>query len=152
MKTFLYFTLVLGMNAFADTASFDWPERGTTVTCGGVVDGQDLKMWVVTKDGLLSGQSVDERFLVYIDLSKTSRVHWVMMNSLSDDDYAKREAILTKLSPEDADQLRKISSTQQTEFYMGMTDGYATWRTNSKAGGVSLSCQEVQIPGATVTE
>jgi hypothetical protein len=106
----------------------------------------------VTKGELLAAESADGRVLIYIDLHKSARVHWAMMQALSDDDYAKREAILAKLSPDDANQLRKISSTKTSEFYSGMTDGYVTWRTSSKAGNVSLSCQEIQIPGAVVTE
>lgn len=139
----------------SSSASANWPTRGTRVTCGcgGMVDLQPLNMRVVIPDEVLSAESGDGRALIYIDLHKPAQVRWLIADGMSDQEYERREMILAKLSPEEADQIRKLSSNRQTDLYTGMTEGFVTLRVQSPSGkSLDLSCQETTVPGGVVTE
>jgi hypothetical protein len=145
-KTLTAFLLLTwGILSFAEPASIVWPTRNTKVVCGGDVDGRPLQMRVVIANELLAGESENGRILIYIDLHKPAQVRWVFSDTLTDDQYAKREAALAKLSTDEANLLRALTGTRETDLYMGMTDGFVTLRTTSKGQSMSVSCQEIAI-------
>jgi hypothetical protein len=146
-------SLISTVPVVSSSASANWPTRGTLVTCGGMVDRQPLNMRVVVADEVLAADSGDGRALIYIDLHKPAQVRWLIADGMSDQEYEKREMILAKLSADDADQIRKLSASRQTDLYTGMTDGFITLRVQSPSGkSLDLSCQETRAPGGAVTE
>lgn len=143
MKTLLAFALtVLPFTARAENPSIAWPSRQSTVVCGGTVDGEDLKIRVVLENELLAAESQNERALIYLDFHKAGQVHVAISSGMTDADYERREAILEKLSPEDAALMRSLSATQISDFYIGFAEGYFHLVTTMGTRAISLSCQE----------
>ena len=128
--------------ANANSISFEWPSRHSTVICGGSTESGDLKMRVSTGDGVLVGEATDGRVLIYIDLRKPGRVHLAFSEALSDDESAKRDKIVAKLSKEDQELLANLLSSRASEVFMGMTDGYVHYRSDNGSHSFTVSCQE----------
>jgi hypothetical protein len=132
--------------AFAAPASIDWPARSSKVVCGGSADGTELAVRVSVPNEVLAAETADGRVLVYIDLHKPGQVRWVMNEGMSDADYDQRQALIAKLSPEEAELVKKISASQQTDLYTGLTvDGFVHLDRTSGKLRLSLSCQENKI-------
>lgn len=122
-----------------------WPARGSKVICGGTLDGQDLKIREVLPDELLAADSESERALIYIDLHRQGQVRWVFSETMTDADYAARQALLAKLSPEEAALVKNLTANRHSDFFAGPTDaGFVHLRTDSGTRSLSLSCQEVR--------
>lgn len=153
MKILVGLALFLSVSAMAEPVSTTWPSRGTKVTCGGDVDGQPMKFHVVAEHELLGGESLNNRILLYVDLHKPGRVRWVISDTVSDEQYQKREEVLAKLPKDDSNFVRDLTASRQTDIYTGMTEGFVTMMTTTRTGqSMSISCQETPIPGAPVTE
>jgi hypothetical protein len=150
MKSFVKaFAVVLGLAlsfssfAHADTATIDWPTRNSKVICGGSVDGTDLVVRAIPGGELMTAESANTRILIYIDLHKPGQVHWVISDSLNDDEYDRRQAIIAKLSPEDALLFTKITATHTTELFSGFMEGVLQMNMNYGDRTFSMSCQEL---------
>lgn len=64
---------------------------------------------------------------------------------MTDADYEKRQAVLAKLSKEDAELMQNLTSSRRSDIYMGMTDGFTHLRVESGTKFLSLSCQETPV-------
>ena len=137
--------LALSLSSFAhaNTETIDWPSRNSKVVCGGRVDGEDLKLHIVTAGEIMGGESVNGRILLYVDLHKAGQAHLLISDALTDAEYDKRQAILAKLSPEDAELFQKITKTRVIELYSGFIDGIVQFDINYADRSLSLSCQEI---------
>lgn len=144
--SFVALSLGLALSSVAQAApnSIDWPTRNSKVICGGTVDGTELNIRIVTPGELMGAESENSRILVYMDLHKPGQLHLAISDSLTDEEYDKRQAILKQLSPEDAALFQKITMTRVMEFYVGFTEGVADLRLSYANRVMSLSCQEVK--------
>jgi hypothetical protein len=140
------FLLAFPLFAHAENPSVEWPARNSKVICGGIVDGDDLEMKVVVANELLKAESKNERVLLYVDLHKAGQVRLVMVDALNDAELAKLDAILAKLSPEDASLMSAFRSSHVTDFYMGMTDSFVHLTSAFGKRSFSFSCQEIANP------
>ena len=129
--------------ARAEVGTVDWAERDSKVICGGMVDDVDLNFRTVTANELLAAESSDGRILLYLDLHKPGQVRAAFNEGLTDAEADQREALLAKLSPEEAELIRKLSSGRQSDFYLGLTEGYFLLQTSSRGHSMSLSCKEI---------
>ncbi|MGZ3721366.1 MAG: hypothetical protein ACXVA9_00465 [Bdellovibrionales bacterium] len=146
MLTFIFAALM--SNAKADTGTVAWPSRNSKVICGATVDGEALDFHVVVANELIGSQSKDERVLVYVDLHKPGQVRFVLNEAISDSEYEAREAAMAKLAPEEADLMRALTVSRQTELYAGIAEGYVHLSTIMKKRTLSLSCQEIMNANA----
>lgn len=139
-------TFLLTDFAVADTASVAWPSRQSIVTCGGLADGEDLRLRVVIPNEVLAAETENGRLLIYLDLHKPGQVHIAMNDGITDEESVAREAALAKLPPDEAELLRRLSFTRHSEFYMGLTEGFAHLTISTRARSLSLSCKETPTP------
>lgn len=151
MKTTVKMTMALAAAAvslvssasFAGSLSMEWKGRNSKVICGGLVDGKELDMKVSIPNERMKAET--GRMLIFIDLQKEGLVRWVMSDSMTDEEYDKREAIMAKLSSEEQALLKSISVGRQTDLYSGMTaDGYVTIMQSMGKRSFSLACQEIK--------
>ena len=137
---------LMPFTARAEAISIDWPTRNSKVICGGIVDGETLSMRISVPGEVMTAQSSNERILIYVDLHKPGQVHWLFTDTMSDEQYEKREAAIKKLSPEEASLIRELTKGRQNEIYMGLTDGYVHMLTTFGNRSMSMSCQEIPNP------
>lgn len=155
--TKFFAALIASSFAFGSASSFafgqpsvSWPSRNSKVICGGIADGEDLQIKVVVENELLKAESSNERILLYIDLHKAGQVRLAMVEALSDAELANLDAVLAKLSKEDAEALKLFRTSHTTDFYMGMTDGFVHLTTTFGKRTFTFSCREDAIlPSAT---
>jgi hypothetical protein len=132
--------------AHADAGSLPWYPLNKTVICGGTVDASEsLDFHTVGNAAVLGAQSKDGRIMVYVDLQKTGQVRWLINEALTDDEYDRREAVVKTLPPADADFIRSLTTTRQTQIYSGMTDHFVNLDFTAKKRSLSLSCQEADL-------
>lgn len=136
---------LLASSSFAANPLIPWPSRSSQVLCGGAADGEDLSVRTVLPEGLLAAESPNGRVVVYIDLRKEGRVRLVFSEGLSDADYERRETLLSKLPAEEAEFLRRLSASRQSDLYTGFTDGFVHLSTVSADRALTLSCQEIKV-------
>ncbi len=134
--------------ALAQSTEIRWPGRNSKVICGGSVDGETLKFRVVLENELIASESTGGRLLLYVDLHKEGQVRMAMNEGATDDDYEKREAILVKLQPAEAELIRALSAARQYDLHMGMTQGFVNIQQNFGKRSITLSCQEIGLSTA----
>lgn len=122
-----------------------WHKKQTKVICGATVDNQTLNVKVVVANELLKAESPDGRVLIYMDLHREGQVRWVFSEVMSDAEYEKREALIAKLSPDEADLIKSFTKARQFDLYAGFTEGYVHLRQDFGSKNISLSCQETAL-------
>ena len=145
MTKYIFIFAFLNISLQLHAAEVRWPNKGTKVTCGATVDNKTVTVKEVLPNELLKAETEDGRVLVYIDLHKESQVRWVINEAANDADYEKREAVLAKLTPEDANLIKALSHSRQYDIYTGFTDGYVHLRQDFGDKNISLSCQETPL-------
>jgi hypothetical protein len=145
MTKYVFIFALLGVSAQLHAVEVRWPQKGTKITCGVTVDDKSLAIKEVLPNELLKAEADDGRVLVYIDLHKEGQVHWALNEAANDADYEKREAILSRLAPEDAALIKALSHSRQYDMYTGLTDGLVHLRQDFGDKNISLSCQEIPL-------
>ena len=150
---FLVLMVFLSFNfAHATVGTVEWAARNSKIICGGTVDDVDLNFRVVVPNELLAAESDNGRFLLYADLHKPGQVRFVFNDALTDEDSAKRDALLAKLSPEDAALVRMMTMNRQSDLYMGLTDGFVLMQSDFGTHHLSIGCQEIQNPNNSILQ
>lgn len=122
-----------------------WHKKQTKVICGATIDNQSVSLKVVRANELLKAESPDSRVLIYIDLHREGQVRWVFSEMMTDAEYEKREALISKLSPDEAELVKSFSKARQFDLYAGFTEDYVHLRQDFGAKNISLSCRETPL-------
>lgn len=145
MTKYIFIFAFMNLSLQLHATGVRWPQRGTKVTCGATVDNNALAIKEVLPNELLKAEADDGRVLIYIDLHKEGQVHWAFNEAATDADFEKREAIVSKLAPEDAALIKALSHSRQYDIYTGLTEGFAHLRQDFGLKNISLSCQETPL-------
>lgn len=139
-KSILLAVAVFAGQAFS--AEVYWHKKQTKVICGATVDNQTLDVKVSVANEVLKAESPDGRVLIFIDLHKEGQVRWVFSEVINDADYERREALMAKLSSEEADLLKSFTKARMFDLYAGFSEGYVHLRQDFGSKNISLSCKE----------
>lgn len=127
----------------ASPLAMEWRARHSKVVCGGTVEGQELDMQVSVVNEVMKAEA--GRFVIFIDLHKEGQIRWVLGDAMTDQEYAQREAMLAKLSPDEQVALKSITASRLTDLYTGMNpDGFVHIMQTANEKVFSLSCQEIK--------
>ena len=113
-----------------------------SIICGGNFDSKQMTITVVPQTKTLKASDPEERFLAFIDLSKTGRVKLAYFWATSDAEYEQITKVAASLANgKDAALIKELGSTLKTLQYFGFTDDYVHTEMQHGPHSVTLSCQ-----------